>query len=193
MAVKHAVILSVHTPVDGVEESVPAAVALDDRGRENPLAFRRERHVDRVVHPARHHRFEARAVGAAAKDVGGARLPLAAVHQVRLLGEGALAPVNPTVGARIGTVQVVRAAGKGLALEPLDAVLGHAVAIAVGELPDARRRRHVERAALEHGAGEEHHPIGEHDALVEPAVAIDVFKTNDAMGTLGELLLDGVV
>ena len=90
-----------------------------------------------------------RAIGPAAEDVGRAgderRL---ARPLVGLLGERPFAPVDPAVGAEIGPVQVVGAAGQRLALEPLDALVGDAVAIGVGQFPDARRRGDIERAVV---------------------------------------------
>ena len=83
---------------------------------------------------------------------------------VGLLGERALAPVDPAVRAEVRAVQVVGAAGQRLALEPLFALVGDAVAVGVGQLPDARRRGDVERAVEPHRAFGEHHLVGEDDA-----------------------------
>ena len=58
-------------------------------------------------------------------------------------------------------MQVVGAAGERLALEPLDPLVGHAVAVCVGQLPDGGRRSDVERAAVPHRPFGEHHLVGE--------------------------------
>ena len=112
---------------------------------------------------------------------------------VGLLGEGPLAPVDPAVGAEIGAVQVVGAAGERLALEPFDALVGHAVAVGVGQLPDAGRGRDVERAVVPHRPLGEHHLVGEDGPRVETAVAVAVLQPDDPVRPLGELLLDVVV
>ena len=72
-----------------------------------------------------------------------------AVHDVRLLGERAFAPIDPAVGPGVRAMQVVRAAGERFALEPFDALVGDAVAIFVGEFPDAGRSGDIERAVEE--------------------------------------------
>ena len=90
-------------------------------------------------------------------------------------------------------MQVVRAAGQRLALEPLLALVGDAVAIGIGQLPDARRRRDVERSIEPHRPFRQHHLVGEDDALVETAVAVRVFQPDDSVRLVGQLLLDVVV
>ena len=131
------------------------------------------------------------AVGPAAEDVRGLgderRL---AGPLVGLLGERPLAPVDPAVGAEVGAVQVVGAAGERLALEPLDALVGHAVAVGVGQLPDARRRRRRRASRRSHIV-----PSGniiwsaKTVLLVEPAVAVGVLEPDDPVRLLRELLL----
>ena len=106
---------------------------------------------------------------------------------VGLLGERALGPVDPAVGPGVRAVQVVGAAGERLALEPFLAPVGDAVAVGVGQLPDARRRGDVERAVEPHRPLGEHHLVGEDDALVEAAVAVGVFEADDPVRALFEL------
>ena len=112
---------------------------------------------------------------------------------VRLLREGALGPVDPAVGPEIRSVQIVGAAGQRFSLEPLLAPVGDAVAVGVGQLPDARRRGDVERAVEPHRAFGQHHAIGKHHAGVEAPVAVLVFEANDPVRAIGELLFDAVV
>ena len=90
-------------------------------------------------------------------------------------------------------MQVVGAAGERLAREPLDPLVGHAVAVGVGQLPDGGRRGDVERAAVPHRPLGEHHLVGEDGLLVEFAVAVAVFEPDDPVGLLRELFLDVVV
>src|SRR3712207_4560556 len=118
---------------------------------------------------------------------GGERL---AVGQgVGLFREGALRPIDHPVGAEVGAVEVVGAAGQGLALEPLDPLVGDAVVVRVGELPDAWGGGDVEGAGVPHRALGEHHLVGEDRLLVEDAVIVGVLEADDAVGLFGELLL----
>src|SRR5262249_41523317 len=112
---------------------------------------------------------------------------------VRLLRKGALAPVDPAVGAEVRAMQVVGASGKRLALEPLRALVGHAVTVGVGQLPDAGRGRDVERAVVPEGPLGKHHLVRKDRALVEPAISVAVYEPDDAMRLLSELLLHLVV
>ena len=56
-----------------------------------------------------------------------------------LLGERAFAPVDPSVGAEIGAMDVVGAAGEGAGGEPFFLLFGDAGAVDLGEFPDAGR------------------------------------------------------
>ena len=90
-------------------------------------------------------------------------------------------------------MQIVGAAGECLAVEPHLALVGHAVAVGVGELPDLRRGGDVERAVEPERALGEHHFVGKDGALVELAVAVRVHEADDAVRFVGELLFDLVV
>ena len=90
-------------------------------------------------------------------------------------------------------MQVVGAAGERLAREPLDPLVGHAVAVGIGQLPDGGRRGDVERAGVPHRPLGEHHLVGEDGLLVEFSVAVAVFQPDDPVGLFRELLLDVVV
>src|SRR5262249_62103302 len=108
----------------------------EKRRRENALAARCEDNVNRVVHAAGHHRLDAAAVRAAAEDVrrlgdeGRLARPL-----VALLGKRSLGPVNPTVWPEIWPLQIVRTSRRRLALEPLAALVRHAVPLRIDALP----------------------------------------------------------
>ena len=132
--------------------------------------------------------------GPTAKDVGGAR------HERRftsalvgLLREGALGPVDPAVEPKIGAVEIVGASRQRFRLEPLLALVGDSVTVGVGQLPDARRRRHVERPVQPHRPLRKHHLVGKDGARVVASVAVLVHETDDAMRPVRELLLDLVV
>ena len=90
-------------------------------------------------------------------------------------------------------MQVVGAAGERLAREPLDSLVGHAVAVGVGQFPDGGRRGDIERAVVPHRSLGEHHLVGEDGPLVEFSVAVAVFQPDDPVGFFRELLLDVVV
>src|SRR5207248_289258 len=74
MLVDRVPVLAVDAAVDGMNDAVAVAAAgvLEERGRENALAARREDDIDRIIHAAGHDRFDAAAVGPGAEDVGGA-------------------------------------------------------------------------------------------------------------------------
>ncbi len=196
VAVDDRVRFSVHAAVNRVQQRVPAPGlrVLEKRRRENPLAGRRERDVDGIVHSAREHDVDRGVAGPAAEDVRRARHErLLAGARVRLLRKRALGPVDPSVGSQVRTVEIVRAARQRLALEPLFAPIRDAVPVGIGQLPDARRRGDVQRPVEPHRPFRQHHPVGEDDAPVEPSVAVGVLEPDDAMGAIGELFFDSVV
>jgi hypothetical protein len=112
---------------------------------------------------------------------------------VGLLGERALRPVNPAIRTEVRPVQVVRTTGESLPFEPFLAMIRDAIAVAIGQLPDTRRRRHIERTVVPHRALGKHHPVGEHDRGVEAAVAVRVLETHYPVRPVGKLLLDLVI
>ena len=162
----------------------------EKRRREDAFAARREDDIDRVVHAAGHDWLDAAAVGPASEDVrrlGDERRLAGAL--IPLLGKRSLGPVNPAVRAEIRAVQIVRAACQGLPLEPLAALVGHAVAFGVGQLPNTGRRGDIDRAGVPHRPFREHHLVGEDGALVEFAVAVGVFQSQNPVRSFLELLL----
>ncbi len=167
---------------------------LEERGAENPLAARRKHQLHRVVHAAGHHRLDSCAVGPGAKDMrrpgDKRRLALALV---RLFGKRPFAPVDPTIGSAERAVDVVGAAGERLALEPLFALVGHAVAVGVGEFPDAGGRADKERAIEPHQALGQHQLVGVDGALVIDAVVVGIFQADDAVGLVDDLFGDRII
>src|SRR5205823_216484 len=122
----------------------------------------------RVVHSAGHHRLEPAAVRSAAEYVRGARYEGSfAGAFVGLLGECALAPINPAVGTGVRSVQIIGAARQRFALEPLLALFGHTVAIRVSQFPDARWRRDVEGTFEPQRAFGKHQLLSINGALIE--------------------------
>jgi hypothetical protein len=187
---------AVHAAVEDVNEPVAEAAGgmLDERGRQDPLPLGREGDVDGVVHAAGHHDLAARAVGPGPEDVRRAGLPAGPPRQVvGLLAVPALRPIEPAVAAEVGAMQVVAALRERAAVEPHLPLVGHAVAVAVGELPDRRWGGHVERAGVPERALEHHQPVGERGPPVVDAVAVGVFEPRHAMPRIRLLPLERVV
>ena len=167
---------------------------LEKGGGQDPFAGGREGHIDRVVHAAVHDRFNHAVARTPAEDVRGLGHERGlAGPLVGLLGERTLGPVDRAVETEVGPMQIVRAAGERLPLEPLFTPIRDAVPIGVRQFPDARRRRHIERAVEPHRAFGKHHLVGEHDARVEPAVTVLVLEAHDPVRLVGELFFDSVV
>ena len=112
---------------------------------------------------------------------------------VGLFSKCALRPIDPSVEPQIGSVQVIGTVGQGFRIEPLHTLVRHSVAIGVGQLPDAGRCRHIDRAIVPEYALREHHLVGEHGPPVVPPIAIDVLQAKNAVRALSELLLNRVI
>ena len=189
--VERAVFLAEDRAVAGVADAVAATGLgeINERAGEDHFALSRKRDADRIVHAAGHHHVEVGAVRFRAVDVRGAILQHAAVaERVRLLIERALGPVEIAIRPKIRAVNVVRAAGQRPALEPFLALVSHAIAVGVGELPDAGRSGDVNGAVMPEAALRKHHLAGKDGGLVERAVAVNVFKAEHAMRRILELL-----
>ena len=196
MAVHHAVRLAVHAAVNGVDESVAfsAAGILEKCCCENAFAGVCEHNVHRVVHPSGHHRLVPSTDRVAPKNMRRPRDPLATPERrVALLGKRPLAPVNPPVTPKVRPVQVVGTAGERFALEPLLALVGHAVAVGVRQPPDARRRGDVKRPVVPQRALGKHHPLGKHNGMIELAVTVAILQADDTMRLFRELFLDRII
>ena len=90
-------------------------------------------------------------------------------------------------------MQVVGAARQGFAFKPLLPLFRDAIPIAVGELPDARRRRNINRTVKpEHALGK-HQLLSKDRTLIISPVAIAVLQAHDAMGLVFELFLDFLI
>src|SRR5882672_4532077 len=132
VVVNHIVIFAVDSAVNGMNDAVALSSArmLEKRRGEDALAAGREHDVDRIIHAAGHHRLDSASIRATTKDVSGpSDQGWFAGSLISLLGEGAFAPVNPAVRAKVRAVQIVGASCQGLALKPLDPLVGHAVTL----------------------------------------------------------------
>ncbi len=182
--------LAIDTAVNVVDEAVTQAPGweLEEGGGEDALAAGGEDQIDGIIHAAGHDRLDAGAVGPGAEDVGCPRYQgLCSGPFVSLLRERSFTPVDPAVWPEIGPMQIVRTARECLALEPFDSLVGHAGALGVGQLPDARRRGHVQGSLVPHRSFGKHHLVGKHPGLVKLAIALGAFQANDAMRLLLEL------
>ena len=196
MVVENVVVLSVDTAIDGMDQAIALAAAgmLEERGGEDPLSAGSKRDFHRIIHPARHDRFQAGAVRSAAEDMRRAGDKRGFARAVEgLLSKGSLAPIDPAIGSQVGAVHVVRAAGQSLALEPFFALVRHAVAVGVRQFPNAGGSADIERAVEPHRPFREHHLVREHRALIEEPVAIGVLQAHDAMRFLRQLFIHLVV
>ncbi len=139
MIVNNIVDLAINSAIDRVNQTVPFAArrVLEKCRAADALACFCKSDAYGIVHAARHHWFHARAIRAAAKNVGGAS------HErflsgtfIGLLGERPLAPVNPPVRPGVRPVKIVRATCERFAEHPLFALIGDAVAIGIGQFPN---------------------------------------------------------
>src|SRR5690606_12488836 len=119
------------------------------------------------------------------KDMRGPRRPRTTIGLfIRLLRKGPFAPIDPAVWAEVRTVQIVGAASQRLAVEPDFALFRHSIVVAVGQLPDLRRRGDVDRPLVIHHPLGKHHAIGKYTAFVEPPVTIGVAQAQNTMRPL---------
>src|SRR5215510_3762091 len=142
MAVSGAINLTVDAAINGVNEAVsfPGFGLVNESRGEESFAPGREGDVHRIIHPAGHHDFQTRTVWTFPEDMGCAALEgFASTQIVGLLGEGALAPVDPAVRPQIRPVHVVGATSQGLALMPFIPLIGDAIVVGIGKLPNAGR------------------------------------------------------
>ena len=196
VAFERAVLFAPHAAVNGVEDAVAFSVGgpLQEGAGEQALAAGREDDIHGVVHARSDDSLEARAVGPHAVKVRSAADKIPSITELEaLLGEPAFAPIDETIRPGVGAVEIVGAAGERLTVEPHLALVGHAVLVGVGELPDLRRGGDVERAVEPHCAFGKHHLVGKDGALVELAIAVRVHEAHDAMRLFRELLFHGII
>jgi len=188
---EHAMILAVDAAVDRMHDAVAPAIGrpLEERRRQKPLAGARECHVDRIVHASGENDLQFRAVGPGPKHVRGTGRPAGPADEVvRLFRERPLREIDPPVTACIRSVQVIAAAREGLAVVPDETLVGHAIAIGIGEPEDLGGRGNVERAAVPERALKHHEPVGEDRTAIKDAVAIGILQPQDAVSWSGLLL-----
>lgn len=116
-----------------------------------------------------------------------------AKRRIALLGERALAPVNPPVATKVRPMQIVGTAGERLALEPLLPLVSYAVAIGISQAPNARGRGDVKRTVVPKRAFGEHHLVGEHNGVIELPVAVAILQADDTVRLFRKLFLDRII
>jgi len=137
----------VDAAVEPVDEDVAARLAVEEIDRTDDVALGSEDDLHRVVGAAQGVPLDIGAIGIAGPDAGGE----AVVHQRAILLDdmvafAAVAPIEAAIGGiQKRAVDVGGVAGVVEAAHDHLALVGHAVAIGVGEFPDAGRRGDVER------------------------------------------------
>ena len=108
----------------------------------------REGDVDGIVHAAGHAPAPSSVSPGRRRKMCAARVTSGAApgRSYVCSANAPLRPVDPAIGSEVGPVEIVRAASERLALKPLLAAVRDAVAVGVRQLPDARRRRDIERS-----------------------------------------------
>jgi hypothetical protein len=158
---------------------------------EKAIAVGKPSDIHQIVHTASHHRVDRSSTRMAAIQVGRLALPiLARKDLVRLLRKSCFRPIDPTVGTKPWTVQVVGTARKGCSIKPNFPFLADSISIGVGEFPDLRWSGNVNIPADAQDSFGETQFVGHHLSLVEFAIVVRVSKPYDAMGTGKKLLLD---
>src|SRR5437660_4589255 len=195
-AIQNSMHLGKHGAVDRMDQRVAFACLWIHvkRSRENRVARGCKGDFHRIIHAAAHDRINAGAIRTAAEHMRRrVRNRREAGAFVGLFCESAFAPVNPAIGTEVRTVNIVGATAQRLALKPFAAAIGNTVAVRIFELPDGRRRAAIDSAVEPKKTFGKHHMIGENDALVEPAIAMTVLETKDAVGFLLKLFFDLVI
>ena len=164
---------------------VPRDAVVEVAGAEE-LAGRGDGQAGRVIAADQGMPADVGAIGAHRPDAAGQAL----VHEraVRLLHVMTLAAMRPVKAAIRVSPRTVDVGAVGRPLETAHqqlALVGHAVAVGVRELPDAGRRGHVERAVQPAGALRHRQAVGEDRAAIEDAVAVAILQHHDAAGLLG--------
>jgi hypothetical protein len=147
------------------------------------VALRREIDLDGIVPSEQRVPLYIAPIGPRAPDAGAA----AFVNDLALpIGDPeafpSVAPVEAAIRVQERSVDIRRIAR---VVEPRDdhfALIGHPIAVRVGKLPDAGRRRDVEAPIEPLRALRESHVIREDRAFVEDAVVVRVFEHQHAVG-----------
>ena len=175
----------INAAAEPVDDGVAARAAVEKIYRADDFALGRKINFRRVVRARERVPAHVRAVGFARPDArretGMDQRAVLLFHFVAL---AAVTPVEPAIGMEERPVNVRRVARVFEAADDHLASVGHAVAVGVGQLPDAGRRRDVERAVEPDAALREGHLVGEHAGLVVNAIAVGVGEEEHAVGQL---------
>jgi hypothetical protein len=185
------VVARIDAAVDPVHEHVAAGPAVEEIHRAHHLAFVGEIDLDGIVHAATGEGLDLAPTQLRRPDPRG----LALLHDLPgvAVGNGetlaAVAPVEASVRMKKGTVDIGGVAGEVEAGRELFAHLGTAIAILVGETPEARRRHHVERIIDPERALGKGQAVGKESRFVEDAVLVGIFDEPDRAWFLREEFL----
>ena len=139
-----------------------------------------KREFDGVIHATRRNPFQARAVRAHAPDARGSAFePLAFLgrHIKPVDGTG---KVEPAVGPQKRADQAVGVHVEGPAGQQHFAIVGHAVAVCVGEFEQVGGGSGVKASLVEHTTLRKANLVGKNGAFVVHAIAVLVFQQVDA-------------
>jgi hypothetical protein len=162
--------------------TLPSTRVVEKCGGKKSFPRFTEGHAHRVVHSAGHYGVHFRAVGSHTVDVGGSIVDdLATRSLVLLTFKGSFALVNPTVRAEVWTMQVICAIVGRLAVKPLYALVGHAIAISVCQFPDDGHGATVKGPIVPKSSFRKHHFVCKYSRLFKLAVSVGVFKPYDAV------------
>ncbi len=180
---------------NGVTETVTFSFSgeVDEGGRENGFAGEGEVESDGVVHSAGHDGFELRPVWLCSEDVGCAVFARSSGSQVRdfLFGERALRPVEESVRAGVGSVEIIGAACDGFPVEPDGSFVADIVVICVRELPDGWRCGNEDGVVVPEDAFGEWDVFSEDGGFVVDAGARGILEAKDAVLWFFVLSFDG--
>ena len=176
--------------VNPVDQGVAARLRVVQVLHTDDFTFGREIDFHGIVAAAQGMPLHIAAIGLAAPDAAGQAIMYnCAFLADDLVALAPMAPVQPAVGMQEGTVNVRRVACVVKAADDQFALVRHAVAIGVSELPQAGWRAHIQGAVEPACALREGHFVGKDRALVEYAVAVGVLQHEHAVGrVLFELL-----
>ena len=170
-----------------VHEGVAARLVVVEVDHADDVAVGGEIHLHRVVHATEGVPLHVLAVGTAGPDAGRlARVHHGTVAPHDLVALATVAPVEAAVRwVEEGAVDVGGVPGVLETADDHHAFVGDTVTITVGQLPDAGRRRDIERAIQPAGTLGEGHAVGEDGHAVEDAVAVGVLQQQHAVRWIG--------
>ena len=190
MTVEYIVILSPEPATHRVNDPIAPSIArmLKEGAADHEVAFRRPRQTDRIVHARGKDDLKGRPIRLHAEDMGGPRRPAGLTRQVvALFRKRPFAPVDQSIGTRIGTMQIVGTPRERLPIEPDRPFLRGTVTIAVAELQNLRRHGNIDRTLMPEHALRKAKAVRKDHTAVENPIAISVLQPQQPMRSLRPL------